>query len=75
MTDVIQHAVVDGLPDVADRPLRVRRSNNLMCSRRVLIGGQDSDLPPRHLLLVDVNSLKQELTCRHNYRRFILSNL
>ncbi len=58
MSNVIQHTVVDGLPDVAHWPLRIGRSNNFMWARRVLIGGQDADLPPRHLLFVNIDGLK-----------------
>lgn len=60
MSNVIQHIVVDGLPDVAHRSLRIGRSNNFMWAGRVLIGGQDADLPPRHLLFVNVNGLEGE---------------
>lgn len=59
MSDVIQHAVVDGLPDVAHRPLRIGRGNDFMRAGRVLIGGQDADFSPRHLLFVDINGLKK----------------
>ena len=58
MADVVQHSVVDGLPDVPDRPLHVGRRDDLMGPRRVLVGGQDPDFPPGHLLLVDVHRLK-----------------
>lgn len=60
MSDVIQHVVVDGLPDVAHRPLWVGWSHDFMGAGRVFVGGQDADLSPRHLLLVNVNSLKRE---------------
>lgn len=54
---VIQHAIVNGLPDVAHRPLQVGRSDDLMRAAGVLVGGQDADLAPRHLLFVNVNRL------------------
>lgn len=57
MSNVVQHVVVDGLPDEAHRPLWIGRCNYFMRAGRVLIGGQDADLPPRHLLFVDVNGL------------------
>lgn len=60
MANVIQHTVVDGLPDVAHWPLRIGWSYNFMSARRVFIGGQDADLPPRYLLLVNVNRLEEE---------------
>lgn len=58
MSDVVQHAVVDGLPDIAHRSLRVARSDDLMRAARVLVGGQDADLTSRHLLFVNVDGLK-----------------
>lgn len=60
MSDVIQDTVVDGLPDVAHRSLWIARSNYFMWAGRVLIGGQDADLPPRYLLFVDVDGLKRD---------------
>lgn len=60
MANVIQDAVVDGLPDVAHWPLWIGWSYNFMSARRVFIGGQDADLPPRYLLLVNVNGLEEE---------------
>lgn len=60
MSSVIQHAVVDGLPDVAHRPLRIGWSHNFMWAGRVFVGGQDADLPPRHLLFVNVDCLQGE---------------
>lgn len=57
MSGVVQHTVVDGLPDVAYGPLWVVGSNDFMSTRRVFVGGQDANLPPRHLLFVDVNRL------------------
>lgn len=60
MANVIQDAVVDGLPDVAHWPLWIGWSYNFMSARRVFIGGQDADLPPRYLLLVNVNGLEEK---------------
>ena len=57
MTHVVQGVVVDGLADVAHRPLRVGGGDDLVRPRRVLIGRQDADLPPGDLLLVDVHRL------------------
>lgn len=58
MANVVQHVVVDGLPDVPDGTLHVRRSDDLMGPQRALVGGQDPDLPPGHLLFMDVHGLK-----------------
>lgn len=58
MANVVQHVVVDGLPDVPDGTLHVRRRDDLMSPQRALVGGQDPDLPPGHLLFMDVHSLK-----------------
>ena len=60
MAHVVQHVVVDGLADVAHGPLDVGRRDDLVGARRVLIGGQDADLSPGHLLLVDVHRLSGE---------------
>ena len=57
MAHVVQQCVVDGLPDVPDRPLNVAGGNDLVRARCVLIGGQDANLSPRHLLLVYVHRL------------------
>lgn len=57
MADIIQHGVVDGLPDVPDGPLHIARRYDLMGPCRVLVGGQDTDLPPGHLFFVDVHRL------------------
>lgn len=58
MADVIQYVVVNRLPDVPDRPLHVSRRYDLMGPRGVLVGGQDPDLPPGHLLFMDVHRLE-----------------
>lgn len=57
MAHIVQHSVVNGLPDVPDRSLHIGRCYNLMGPRCVLVRGQDPDLPPGHLLFVDVHSL------------------
>lgn len=59
MAHVVQQAVVDGLADVADGPLGVGRGDDFVCAGRVLVGGEDAYLPPRHLLFVDVHCLKR----------------
>lgn len=58
VSDIVQHAVIDWLPDVSYRSLRVGRGDDLVRTARVLVGGQGADLSPRHLLLVNVNCLK-----------------
>ena len=64
---IVQHVVVDGLPDVSDRPLHVGRGDDLVGPRRVLVGGEDPDLSPGHLLLVDVHRLNTwETEKRHD---------
>lgn len=60
MADVVQHVVVDGLPDVPDGTLHVGRSDDLMGPQRALVGGQDPDLPPGHLLFMDVHGLEEK---------------
>lgn len=70
MAHVVQDVVIDGLPDVPDRPLHVGRSNDLMGPGCVLVGGQDPDLPPGNLLFVDVHGLK-----RHEEEEMVLIRL
>lgn len=70
VANVVQHVVVDGLPDVPDGTLHVRRSDDLMGPQRALVGGQDPDLPPGHLLFMDVHGLK-ETTARKGGDRSI----
>jgi len=73
VTHVVQHVVVDGLAYVAHGPLDVGRRDDLVGARRVLVGGQDADLPTGHLLLVDVHRLsghrvrsqKASLSCQN----------
>lgn len=55
---VVQHAVVDGLADVAHRPLGVGGSDDLVRAGGVFVGRQDPDFPPGHLLFVDVHRLR-----------------
>lgn len=55
---VVQHAVVDGLADVAHGPLGVGGSDDLVRAGCVLVGGEDADLPPGNLLFVDVHRLQ-----------------
>lgn len=57
MAHVVQHAVVDGLADVAHRPLGIGWGDDLVCAGCVLVGGEDANLPPGHLLFVDVHRL------------------
>lgn len=59
VADVVQHVVVDGLADVPDGTLHVGRSDDLMGPQRALVGGQDPDLPPGHLLFMDVHGLEE----------------
>lgn len=60
VADVVQHVVVDGLPDVPDGALHVGRGDDLMGPQRALVGGQDADLPPGHLLFMDVHGLEEK---------------
>lgn len=55
---VVQHAVVDGLADVAHRPLGIGWGDDLVCAGCVLVGGEDANLPPGYLLFVDVHRLR-----------------
>lgn len=59
---VVKHAVVDGLANVAHRPLRIGRGDDLVCAGCVLVGGEDANLPPGDLLFVDVHRLKDKMT-------------
>lgn len=59
VANVVQHVVVDGLPDVPDGTLHVGRSDDFMGPQRALVGGQDPDLPPGHLLFMDVHRLQE----------------
>ncbi len=57
MAYVIQQTVVNGLADVAYRPLRIGCCNDLVCAGSVLIGGEDANFSPGHLLFMDVHRL------------------
>lgn len=57
MADIVQYSVVNGLPDVPDWPLHIGRRYDLMSPSRVLVRGQDPDLPPGNLLFMDVHRL------------------
>lgn len=57
---VVQQAVVDGLADVAHGPLGISRGDDLVRARGILIGSEDADLTPGHLLFVDVHRLESE---------------
>lgn len=59
---VVQQAVVDRLADVAHRPLGIGRSDDLVCARGILIGSEDANFTPGHLLFVDVDRLENEQT-------------
>lgn len=58
MAHVVQHAVVDGLADVAHRPLWVGGSDDLVRARGVFISGEDPNFTPGHLLFMDVHRLQ-----------------
>lgn len=66
MANIVQYIVVYRLPDVPDRPLHIGRRYDLMSPCCVLIGRQDTDLPPGHFLFMDVHRLwkKQQQTNR-----------
>lgn len=69
VADIIQEVVVNGLPDVPDRPLHVCRGDDLMSPWRVFVCGEDADLPPGHLLFVDVHCLQGDRTVMRTERR------
>lgn len=54
---VIQQTVVNGFADVAYRPLRIGWCDDLVRAGSVLIGGEDANLSPGHLLFMDVHRL------------------
>lgn len=58
MAHVVQHAVVDGLADVAHRPLGVGGSDDLVRARGVFISCQDPNFTSGHLLFMDVHRLQ-----------------
>lgn len=57
MADIVQHIVVNGLPDVSDWSLHVGWCYDLMSPWRVFIRSQDPNLPPGYLLFMDVYRL------------------
>lgn len=58
MAHVVQHAVVDGLADVAHGSLGVGGGNDLVCARGVFVSCEDANLPSGHLLFMDVHRLQ-----------------
>lgn len=60
VSDIVKQSVVDWLPNVAHRPLHVAGGDDLVGARGVLICGQDANLSTRHLLLMNIHSLRQE---------------
>lgn len=59
VSHIIQQGVVDGLPDVAHRPLHVSWGDDLVSARSVLICGQDANFSTCYFLLVNVHSLQE----------------
>lgn len=59
MSHIIQQCVIDGLSNVAHRPLHVARGDDLVGARGVFVCGQDADLPTCHLLFMNVHSLQE----------------
>lgn len=59
VSHIIQQCVIDGLSNVAHRPLHVAGGNDLVGARGVLICGQDADFSTGHLLLMNVNCLRE----------------
>lgn len=60
MSHIIQQRVVDGLSNVAHRPLHVAWGDDLVGARGVLVCGQDADLSTCHLLLMNIHRLREE---------------
>lgn len=60
VSHIVQQRVVDGLSNIAHRPLHVTRGNDLVGAGCVLICGQDADLSTCHLLLVDIHRLQEK---------------
>lgn len=60
MAHVVQHAVVDGLADVAHGPLGIGGGNDLVRARCVFISRKDTNFTPGHLLFMDVHRLQAE---------------
>lgn len=59
---VVQHAVVDGLADVAHGPLGIGGGNDLVRARCVFISRKDANFTSGHLLFMDVHRLQAEDT-------------
>lgn len=62
MTNIIQRAVINRFANVPHRPFGIGWSNDFMRAGGVLIGGEDADLPPRHLFFMDVHCLNSRGT-------------
>ena len=60
VSHIIQQCVVDGLSNVAHRPLHVARGDDLVGARGVLVCGQDANLSTGHLLLMNIHCLRGE---------------
>lgn len=60
VSHIIQQRVVDGLSNVAHRPLHVAWGDDLVGARGVLVCGQDADLSTCHLLLMNIHRLREE---------------
>lgn len=59
MSHVVQERVVNGLSNIAHRPLHVSGGDDLVGARSVLICGKNADLPTCHLLFVNVHRLRE----------------
>ena len=57
---IVLTSEVDGFPDVFDGPLRVDGRDDFELTRGGLVGGEDADLSPSHLLLMNHHRLRQE---------------
>lgn len=64
MTNVIQLRVVDRLANVLDRLLGIRRRDDFVLTSRHFVGGEDADLPTRHLFLVNHHGLRDVVHLR-----------
>lgn len=58
VSHIIKQCVVDGLSNVAHRPLHVTRGDDLVGARGVLVCGKDADLSTGHLLLMNIHCLQ-----------------
>lgn len=59
MAGVVQNIVVNRLAYVAHWSLRIGWRNDFVGAGSVLIGSQDTNLPPRHLLFMNIHRLKE----------------